>query len=105
MHADYGVVPAYLEERKAKWAVENEAKRKAAEIAAACPSGHRMMPEEERVATLELVSTSLAEAKAMVRRTRRAASHERTWRETSVFTRDLNPSPPPPLSFWRFRCG
>ena len=60
-------MPEYLEERKARWAVEDEAKRKAAEIAAACPPGHRMMPEEERVATLELVTSSLAEAKAMVR--------------------------------------
>ena len=65
--AGYGQVPEYLEQRKAQWQVEGEARRKAAEIKAACPPGHRMLPEEERVETLALVSSSLEAAKKEVR--------------------------------------
>ena len=62
----YGAVPEYLSDRKAGWAVQDEAKRKAAEEKKACPPGHRMMPEEERAATLTLVTQSLSEAKEEV---------------------------------------
>jgi hypothetical protein len=63
---NYGRVPEYLEARKAKWAAEEEVARREREIKAACPPGHRMMPEEERVETLALVTKSLEEAKKEV---------------------------------------
>jgi hypothetical protein len=59
----YGKVPEYLETRKAMWKVEEAARQKEAEIKAACPPGHRMLPEEERTETLTLVTTSLDAAK------------------------------------------
>jgi hypothetical protein len=52
-HAEYGHVPAYLVERQAKAAAEAAAAKKAAEEAAMCPPGHRLLPEDERVQTLE----------------------------------------------------
>jgi hypothetical protein len=64
---NYGKVPEYLEARKAQWAVEESAARRAREIREACPPGHRMMPEEERAETLALVTTSLEAAKKEVR--------------------------------------
>ena len=44
-----------------------EARRKEAVIKAACPPGHRMLPEEERAETLALVTSSLEAAKKEVR--------------------------------------
>ena len=60
---DYGKVPLYLESRKAEWAAKNEIERREKEIRDACPPGHRMMPEEERLETLSLVTSALEEAK------------------------------------------
>ena len=64
---NYGKVPEYLEARKAQWAVEESAARKEREIREACPPGHRMMPEEERIETLAMVTASLEAAKKEVR--------------------------------------
>lgn len=62
----YGKVPTYLESRKAEWAAKSEKERKEKEIRDACPPGHRMMPEEERVETLAMVTSALEIAKKEV---------------------------------------
>ena len=49
---DYGSVPSYLQERKESWAEAKETKRLADEAAAACPPGHRLLPDDERIETL-----------------------------------------------------
>ena len=90
--AGYGAVPEYLTERKSVWAVEDAARRKAAEEKAACPPGHRMMPEEERAATLALVTQSLAEAKAEVRRRRQRRRAHRQCKCESLANLTLVPA-------------
>jgi len=65
----YGKVPSYLESRKAEWAAKQEVERREKEIRDACPPGHRMMPDEERVETLNMVTNALEEAKKEVRPT------------------------------------
>lgn len=60
-HEDYGKVPNYLEERKAKWAVEKEEMRKRAPDPN-CPKGMMLMPESERVSTLEVLKVSKEDA-------------------------------------------
>ena len=62
----YGKVPTYLESRKAEWAAKSEKERKEKEIRDACPPGHRMMPEEERIETLSMVTSALEIAKKEV---------------------------------------
>jgi hypothetical protein len=62
----YGKVPTYLESRKAEWAAKSEKERKEKEIRDACPPGHRMMPEEERIETLSMVTSALEVAKKEV---------------------------------------
>ena len=62
----YGKVPTYLESRKAEWAAKSEKERKEKEIRDACPPGHRMMPEEERLETLSMVTSALEIAKKEV---------------------------------------
>jgi hypothetical protein len=60
-HAEFGRVPDYLEQRKARWAEEEaEARRRAPDPD--CPRGMCLMPEAERISTLEILHTSKAEA-------------------------------------------
>lgn len=61
LHEDFGKVPTYLEERKAKWAEEKEEVRKRAPDPN-CPKGMTLMPEAERVSTLEVLRVSKDEA-------------------------------------------
>jgi hypothetical protein len=60
--ADYGTLPAYLRERKEGWAAAAAAKERADKDAEGCPPGHKLMPDDERLETLELLRGSLAEA-------------------------------------------
>lgn len=57
----YGKVPNYLIQRKVELAREAEAKR-AAQEAEAVPAGMRVMPEDERQETLQLLAKSKREA-------------------------------------------
>jgi len=66
--ADYGTLPDYLKERKESWKEANEAKKRAADEALGCPPGHRIMPDEERLETLQLLKSSLNEAQDMLLR-------------------------------------
>lgn len=66
--ADYGAVPAYLAARKADWAADADARARAAEEAARCPPGHRLLGDGEREETLALLRASLAEAADAVAR-------------------------------------
>lgn len=61
LHEDFGKVPTYLEERKARWAEEKEEVRKRAPDPN-CPKGMTLMPEAERVSTLEVLRVSKDEA-------------------------------------------
>ena len=61
LHEDFGKVPDYLEERKAKWAEEKEEMKKRMPDPS-CPRGMTLMPEEERVSTLEVLKASKEEA-------------------------------------------
>ena len=86
----YGKVPTYLESRKAEWAAKSEKERKEKEIRDACPPGHRMMPEEERIETLSMVTSALEVAKKEVS----GATH---FLSSTVFAPFFfYPSPPPP---------
>eukprot|EP01006_Ploeotia_vitrea_P010923 TRINITY_DN28907_c0_g1_i1.p1 TRINITY_DN28907_c0_g1~~TRINITY_DN28907_c0_g1_i1.p1 ORF type:complete len:299 (-),score=-2.57 TRINITY_DN28907_c0_g1_i1:84-980(-) len=60
-HDEYGRVPAYLENRKQQWAEEEEYRRLNAPDPD-CPRGMMLMPENERVETLNTLKNSLAEA-------------------------------------------
>jgi len=64
---NYGKVPAYLQERKVELA-EAAAARKAAEEAEAVPPGMRLLPEAERLQTLELLGKSRAETERQLQR-------------------------------------
>ena len=66
--ADYGALPDYLKERKESWKEANEAKKRAADEALGCPPGHRIMPDEERLETLQLLKASLNEAQDLLLR-------------------------------------
>jgi hypothetical protein len=59
-HSSFGNVPAYLNARKAQWAREEEleAQRRAN---ADCPKGMMLMPEHERLETLETLQESKIE--------------------------------------------
>lgn len=61
VHENFGKVPSYLEARKQKWAIEKEeASRRAPDPN--CPRGMKLMPDEERVSTLEVLKQSKEEA-------------------------------------------
>jgi hypothetical protein len=60
-HESYGKVPEYLEQRKAMWAEEQEEMRRRAPDPN-CPPGMRLMPENERMSTLEVLMRSKEEA-------------------------------------------
>lgn len=59
-HAAYGRVPGYLENRKALWNEEKEIKRRSLPDPD-CPRGMKLMPEDERLSTLEVLENSKAE--------------------------------------------
>lgn len=61
LHEEFGKVPEYLEERKAKWAKEKEDMKKRMPDPS-CPPGMTLMPEEERLSTLEVLKGSKEEA-------------------------------------------
>jgi hypothetical protein len=61
IHEEYGRVPSYLEQRKAKWEEEKEEARRRAPDPN-CPPGMTLMPEEERLNTLEVLHKSRQEA-------------------------------------------
>jgi len=60
-HDSYGRVPAYLEERKAQWEEEKEERKKRMPDPN-CPKGMKLMPEDERLQTLEVLVRSKDEA-------------------------------------------
>lgn len=66
-HEEFGRVPAYLEERKAQWAEEAEDERRR-QPDPSCPAGMRLMPEAERLQTLEILKQSQAEAMGQLQR-------------------------------------
>jgi hypothetical protein len=66
-HEEYGRVPEYLEERKARWAEEQEEIRRKRPDPN-CPPGMCLMPEEERMDTLEVLQQSKAEALNQLRK-------------------------------------
>ena len=59
-HEAYGRVPDYLEDRKAK-AMEEEEERKRNAPDPSCPKGMKLMPEEERLSTIEVLNASKEE--------------------------------------------
>ena len=60
-HDSFGRVPQYLEQRKSQWEEEKEEIRRRAPDPN-CPPGMKLMPEEERLHTLEVLRTSQIEA-------------------------------------------
>jgi hypothetical protein len=60
-HSEFGRVPDYLEQRKARWAAEEEEARRRAPDPD-CPRGMCVMPEDERLNTLEVLKQSKGEA-------------------------------------------
>lgn len=59
-HQDFGRVPEYLEQRKAQWEEEKEEIRRRRPDPN-CPPGMCLMPEEERLETLEVLRASKVE--------------------------------------------
>jgi hypothetical protein len=66
-HEEFGKVPQYLEERKAKWAAEED-ERKRRMPDPDCPPGMCLMPENERQDTLRTLEESREEALNQLRR-------------------------------------
>lgn len=66
-HAEFGRVPEYIEERKAKLAEQQEEMRRRMPDPN-CPKGMCVMPEEERVNTLEVLQQSKVEAMNQLRK-------------------------------------
>jgi hypothetical protein len=60
LHSEYGKVPQYLERYKEERQAKEDQRRHEAEQAS-CPSGMRLMSEEERLETLELLRNGKAE--------------------------------------------
>ena len=60
-HDNFGKVPDYIEQRKAKWAAEKEEMKKRMPDPN-CPPGMKLMPDEERRETLEVLLQSRTEA-------------------------------------------
>jgi hypothetical protein len=59
-HTNFGRVPEYLEQRKAQWEEEKEERRRRAPDPT-CPPGMKLMPEAERLETLDVLHASRAE--------------------------------------------
>lgn len=66
-HEEYGRLPKYLEERKQQWAEEEEDKRRRRPDPD-CPPGMVLMPESERLNTLEVLQQSFEEAMGQMRK-------------------------------------
>jgi hypothetical protein len=66
-HEEFGKVPQYLEDRKAKWAAEQEEKKRRMPDPD-CPPGMCLMPESERQDTLRTLEESREEALSQLRR-------------------------------------
>jgi hypothetical protein len=66
-HDEFGRVPQYLEQRKNQWA-EEEAEIRRQRPDPNCPPGMKLMPEEERLSTLETLQQSREEAMIQLRR-------------------------------------
>lgn len=66
-HQDFGRVPQYLEDRKARWAEEQEDIRRRMPDPD-CPRGMRIMPDSERLQTLDVLEQSREEALQQLRR-------------------------------------
>jgi len=66
VHEEFGRVPEYLEERKAQWAVEEDERRRNRPDPN-CPPGMMLMPNEERLNTLEVLKENKAEALRQLR--------------------------------------
>ncbi|RYH12570.1 hypothetical protein EON65_37915 [archaeon] len=52
-HEEYGQVPQYLQQRREQWEADEDAKRRNAPDPD-CPPGMKLMPEQERLQTLEV---------------------------------------------------
>lgn len=66
-HEEFGRLPKYLEERKQQWADEEEDKRRRRPDPN-CPPGMVLMPESERLNTLEILQQSFEEAMNQMRK-------------------------------------
>lgn len=66
-HEEYGKVPQYLEDRKAEWA-EQEAEQRRRRPDPDCPPGMILMPEAERISTLQVLEQSREEAMQQMRK-------------------------------------
>ena len=58
---NYGKVPDYLQQRNAQWEEEKEERKRRAPDPN-CPPGMKLMPESERLETLEVLHQSKTEA-------------------------------------------
>jgi len=61
-HAEYGTVPEYLRARQAEWAAEAAVAAKK-EAEKDVPPGMRLMPEDERLATLAMLDAGITETR------------------------------------------
>ena len=66
-HREYGKIPQYLEDRKAKWMEEEEERRRRLPDPN-CPPGMCLMPESERNETLQVLNDSRREALEQLRK-------------------------------------
>ena len=60
-HDEFGRVPRYLEDRKSQWREEEEESRRRAPDPN-CPPGMKLMPDDERLSTLEILKANRDEA-------------------------------------------
>lgn len=66
-HSSFGRIPRYLLERKEQWAQEEEERRRDAPDPD-CPPGMVLLDEDERLRTLQVLATSLEEARLRMNR-------------------------------------
>lgn len=66
-HKEFGKVPAYLQNRKARWAAQ-EADRISRAGDPDCPPGMSLMPDSERLETLRVLKATLDDVKGQMQR-------------------------------------
>ena len=66
-HENYGVVPEYVQQRKAEMAAAKEARQRAEQEARDCPPGMSLMSEEERQETLGMLHQNKEATEAALR--------------------------------------
>jgi len=89
LHAEYGKVPQYLERFKEERQAQEDQRRRTEEQAS-CPSGMRLMSEEERLETLELLQKGKADVWSAINKLPIASNTPSIIRRRNEYERKLD---------------